>query len=79
MMRCCALSACVLHELAHNEDSDFRTRTDSASVIQRCLGLSCRERCSFTDAFDGTEILGHHVAEFYDLGARMRAKYIEAK
>lgn len=80
MMTCCALSACVLDELiANNEESDPLKRTDSGSVICRILGISYTERYSFIAGFDGARSHSTQHADFYDLGVRMRAKYIETK
>lgn len=77
---CCALSACVLRELSENASVRLPGRIlDVAAVIERELGIDPCQRVSFTVAFDGGAKTYYHSSEFYDLGARMRAKYIEAK
>lgn len=74
---CCALSACVLPELERNAASRWPDRSlDNGSLISEQLGLTLRQRVSFTDAFDRCPLLGHHDPEFYELGRRMRIKYI---
>lgn len=78
MMECCALSACVLDELAMNDEAAVDKRFDSGALIERSLQISSRERTSFVDGFDGVP-KRRHISVLYDLGARMRAKYIEAK
>lgn len=77
---CCALAACVLRELTQNAETRPPGRIhDVAAVIERELDLDPCQRVSFTMGFDGSARSYYHAKEFHDLGARMRAKYIEAK
>lgn len=83
---CCALSACALDELERNELERNMSalpvaKIDTGRIIDRKLGISERDRVSFMSGFDNFNNREQYYVDksLYDLGRRMRAKYIEAK